>query len=824
MFLIIGISLISLGGSYLVINSFNNTLTEENLTFTGNENITRYVSVPRYANVTGAFMNLSGYLGGDIINTDSIDESANCYNGTTGSISNCQKLYDENLSTGLAAKNQTTYFINIQDTPIVEEDNLTSVDIYLYYFPIWQTPSISGLKNIYNLSLWNYDTNVWVNIDSKTDAEGDRCDFGSTYSGGITWVGLFYDEGNSKISNGGSNLLCKYKFVTITSPGQYFNFTDNLRRNWTVTQYNYSTGSGSYGGGGFIEDEIVWNYDNETLSNPFLQIGNIDSINEWSYINWFKQKDNQTNNLESSFNNALNDTKCNCLNCSINGKNCTIPLIFHSDSSGILGYSAINITYDPIPEVYLITPDNNSYSSVNKNFTCNMSDESGLVNSTFYIWSSGDVVSANYTLNITGVNNETTFPVTFAVSDTYHWNCFIENNHLMTRWADFNRTIIVDVTDNVITLNKPVNNSWKNNGTNVDFNCTVEGTNLDAIFFYTNTSGSYKLNQTKSGVTTEVINTFRLNLTDGSYKWSCGGNKTTSATINISQYGNYTFGIDSVIPNLTLNTISITAGSQTISVNLTIADDRSGLNNCKYSVYSNHTSGAVDGLNSNVSFTCGNLATPTVSAYATYMYETYVTDNAGNVNFINATFTTSPSESTVINIGGGGGGSDVINISFEADLYLPDRYKFFFWNDEGTFNYTILLNKMATQCKPSFDWKCYTQSNSAIVETYIGLNNSFSQRKNGEFEITSKDGDVTRVGIVVRSINIGWYIPTMDLGTESIILNKYLFKIDNHKNVVGVRIWWILSLGVLTLLIVYIKRVKDRRTDEAYNVIRRLGL
>ncbi len=55
------------------INSFNNSLTEENLSFSGDENITRYLRINRYANVTSAYMNLSGWR----INESNWPESLN---------------------------------------------------------------------------------------------------------------------------------------------------------------------------------------------------------------------------------------------------------------------------------------------------------------------------------------------------------------------------------------------------------------------------------------------------------------------------------------------------------------------------------------------------------------------------------------------------------------------------------------------------------------------------------------------------------------------------------------------------------------------------
>ena len=58
-FLILLIFIFSINA--IQITTFSNSLTSENLTFTGNENITRYLEIPKNANVTNAVLNLSGY-------------------------------------------------------------------------------------------------------------------------------------------------------------------------------------------------------------------------------------------------------------------------------------------------------------------------------------------------------------------------------------------------------------------------------------------------------------------------------------------------------------------------------------------------------------------------------------------------------------------------------------------------------------------------------------------------------------------------------------------------------------------------------------------
>lgn len=55
--------LILIGSVYAVIQynyEFTNGMTEENLTYTGNQNITRYIEISRFAYVTNVSMNIKG--------------------------------------------------------------------------------------------------------------------------------------------------------------------------------------------------------------------------------------------------------------------------------------------------------------------------------------------------------------------------------------------------------------------------------------------------------------------------------------------------------------------------------------------------------------------------------------------------------------------------------------------------------------------------------------------------------------------------------------------------------------------------------------------
>lgn len=111
------------------------------------------------------------------------------------------------------------------------------------------------------------------------------------------------------------------------------------------------------------------------------------------------------------------------------------------------------------------------------------------------------------------------------------------------------------------------------------------------------------------------------------------------------------FTIDTIKPQLTIDNISTTQGSQSFNFDSTETD--SNLNTCKYSIYVN---GSIDGISENVSFTCNAIKTATATDYGTFTLRIYAIDKALNENYTEENFTLTP------NTGGGtGGGGTTIN-------------------------------------------------------------------------------------------------------------------------------------------------------------------
>ena len=302
--------------------SFNNTLTAENLTFIGNENITRYLTISRYANVTGAYMNLSGnktYL----CHQETANISYSCGGLNTGNYvftsewQNPEELYDGiyyNLPAGGAL-------------PYNKKGNFT----------INYTKPINAIKGNFTFA-----------FDSSSPAEN------------VTIPISCWNAFNNVIS---FRLEAEHYFMEA----EYYYFWAYCKNNtaWEniTIQHSYASATRYR-----VEEESITWYLNNSLSNSSIEVGSVDGITEWYYNGTLNQENNKTQDFSSSINSALASGECNCSGCSLidNDMNCSIPFLFHSDSIGILGYSAINISYINRP-YFNSNQSIPSYSALNGN-------------------------------------------------------------------------------------------------------------------------------------------------------------------------------------------------------------------------------------------------------------------------------------------------------------------------------------------------------------------------------------------------------------------------------------------------------------------------
>ena len=333
---------------YPETNTFNNSLTIENLTIFNNQNLTRYLNISRYSNFESAYMNLSGY------------SSRNLYPNEIYNLSD-----DGLLAIRGITQNETYIWV------------LASGNIYKYYKNLTYTGENwgVGISNTYGIT--QNETYMWVvgfafpdNVlrkyyingtytgDSIT-LENPSSPRGVTQNGTYLWIADLYGGVYKYYMNGtytGETWNAITRAWGITTYENYIYIGDldtkNIHKyymNGTYTGINFSLQNASFqllglslydniflAGGGQIINEYptITSINNITIS--------INNINIWNYSGTFNQTNNKTNDFSSILNNALNNGTCS--GGTLEGDNCIIPFVFHSDTTGILGYSDVGLT------------------------------------------------------------------------------------------------------------------------------------------------------------------------------------------------------------------------------------------------------------------------------------------------------------------------------------------------------------------------------------------------------------------------------------------------------------------------------------------------
>jgi hypothetical protein len=497
----------------------------------------------------------------------------------------------------------------------------------------------------YGIRLLNSQNNSFSNINITTSGLGaNGVEEGSKnnlwYSSWINakWGIGIYLEDNSAGSE---------QFINVYSNGSNAIFEHGSNTNSFIVNNSYG--------------EIRW------ISNSFLMnlttINNIttNSIviqNNLAYLNstYFKGE-----NINSSANITLRGLSTTFNNPQIlkDGVICTDCYNFTSLNAGtvifnVSSWSNYTIAGNITSLVTLLSPNNATYSSSNKTFSINVTDQINLANVTLYIWNASNNAIWNKTVtsSLTGVSNSTSWNITFNSSGTFLWNVLVYNNGSYPSWASSNNTLYVDITNPVITQYFPTSNQYLNYN-NINLTCIMSGDNLNSGFLYGNFSGTYILNSTNLSIIQNANTIFSLNLLDGSYIYSCAVNKTSASTLYFSQYGNYTFTIDTISPLLSITSPTGTLSSKTFLMQVN-ATDNVGLQTCSYNI----TRGASLEVSNTVFSNCANAST-SVSSDGDYVLNVLISDLAGNKNFSNQTF----SVNTVVipPSGGGGGGTTIIN-------------------------------------------------------------------------------------------------------------------------------------------------------------------
>ena len=363
-------------------NTFNNSLTNENLTFTGNQDITRYLAIPSSVTaLTKGFLNLTGFpIERDLIAYWNLNETSGNktyditgkYNGTSASV-----------ITGTSGIVGTAYNFSSTSAYVTSkfQEDLANLTISLWvYINQYSGDSILVTRWEVATSQFNIRTNGGVSnrlefvvktpvsvpvVNTLEALETDR------------WhhiVGVFNDTHIRLYVNGVLNDSESFAQTTILSTDTNVSF--GIQNDLTGDNLNGSLDEIGIWNRALTPDEVSILYNsgigNTIINSPILTL-NIVNIQPYISLKGLNQTNNRTSNLASTINRFLNSTY-------LVGSNYIIPFIFHSDNAGILQYSDLLFSNEEFIENSQ-TFNSSVYDTERENFLINITYDSSIYTS-----------------------------------------------------------------------------------------------------------------------------------------------------------------------------------------------------------------------------------------------------------------------------------------------------------------------------------------------------------------------------------------------------------------------------------------------------------
>jgi hypothetical protein len=297
----------------------------------------------------------------------------------------------------------------------------------------------------------------------------------------------------------------------------------------------------------------------------------------------------------------------------VNNEGSNTWIIWTNDTNNNINFSSITFYKDTIsPAINIIEPESKTYG-YNVSLPLN-----------FSVYDLSGVSSCWWNLdNVQNISLPNCQNITFNVSEGSHTLTLYANDSLGNQaWASRNFTVNTQLA---IALDNPENNAWLN-FREIEFNYTVNTAGVIEKCELWIDSAGWHANQTNSSAINKTggINKFRLNLSDGTFKWNvfCAG------TYSAFALNNFTLNIDTTLPSIAINyPLNNTIFRQNVSLALNFTVSDSNLERCWYSLNNgiiNRTTNCVNGINN---LTFGNVN-------GIYNLTLYANDSAKNVVFI----------------------------------------------------------------------------------------------------------------------------------------------------------------------------------------------
>lgn len=317
---------------------------------------------------------------------------------------------------------------------------------------------------------------------------------------------------------------------------------------------------------------------------------------------------------------------------------------FSTDNSSF-SPALYNVTIDytilnTAPSISLVSPQDGATYGTNESLALNFiaSDADDNIDSCWYN------INGGINVIITGCQN-----TTFDVSGNGDYALDIYVNDTNGEEASDSSNFSVQVGAPTIELHSPID-SYLDSGS-VTFTYTPTDIDLDSCELWGDFTGSFALNQTNTSVNTGEINSFNLNLDDGTYLWNIQCNDSFG---NIAINGNRTFYVDTIVPSISLSQPTGTKTSRTIAATWSVSDNSPI--SCLYNVYRGSSVEV-----SNTSIECNlNSTSFNVTVDADFSFNFYADDSAGNENSASLEFNVDTSTSEPSPSGGDDVGSSAL--------------------------------------------------------------------------------------------------------------------------------------------------------------------
>ena len=478
-------------------NTFNNSLTSENISLTAFTSHLRWLNIPTSVNaLTNVFLNLTGY------GLYSKDDTEDSYSNNS--------LYDPLHPPGNAIdENNNTYTSNTDGTTTSIYENYTwnsSWDNNLLWYSLAEG-SDTWAKNI-KIFIYNYSSSSFK-LMLERDSCGDFC--------GLETFEVLFSLDSLGISNKNIQILTN---ITDTNPA-----------------------------GGDVRYYEGWLNNSIYPSDVILSVGDIVTGTDYELPAGEFNTTNKTTNLANFVNQFL--PTCDCSDCFLTASYCSLPFYFYSTTTSILNYNTLIFNNSGILENSQ-TYDSTSYPSTSETFILNFTYDTG-----FYTSVSGvlNYNGTNYagTLSGSGTTRLLTTTITTPSSNTaitypFYWNISMTNSTSTSYFKSNN------YTQSISTLNMRICNSTPYNTTFINFsifNSEATTNRLNASFkvsFYYGSNAS-TISYTHQD-TSQTNSSFAFCFIPSSL------NYTISASIEYEATGyskNYYYLNDIVVSNATTN-------------------------------------------------------------------------------------------------------------------------------------------------------------------------------------------------------------------------------------------------------------------------------